>query len=144
MKLTGQQKFEALKLRYKDQVELLRFMTKLDFQIFGGYTTLQLALGSWLSQHTIAVPLAKVGILLVDLALALIAGILLYNDFRRRKEVVSTIKNINAALGYSEPNVYLEGKVLNAETAFRPWAHFYILGVIVCFLGIILLIFKAV
>ena len=50
-KMSDDQKFEALKMRYEDHVELLRFMTTLDFKIFGGYMTLQLLVGSWLGEH---------------------------------------------------------------------------------------------
>ncbi len=46
MELTEEHKFEALKLKYTDHVELLRFITKLDVQLFSGYITIQLALGA--------------------------------------------------------------------------------------------------
>jgi hypothetical protein len=52
--LNHEEKFEALKMLHDNQAELLRFMTALDFKIFGGYITLQLALGSWLAEHTIS------------------------------------------------------------------------------------------
>ena len=142
MKLTSQQKFEALKICYKSHVDTLRFMTKIDFQIFGGYMTLQLVLGSWLSQNTLPTCFSQTGILFVDLALSFIACILLYNDYRRRKEVVDTLTNINQALGYTEPNIYIVGKTLMTETIFRPWAYFYILGIVVGLFGIVLIIFK--
>ena len=34
-KMSDDQKFEALKMRYEDHVELLRYMTTLDFQSHG-------------------------------------------------------------------------------------------------------------
>ena len=95
MELDKNQKFESLKMRYKDHVELLRFMTKLDVQIFSGYITVQLALGAWIAANPIKGCWTKLGIILIDLVLAAIAFMLLHKDAKRRTEVVGIIKNIN-------------------------------------------------
>lgn len=97
--------FEALKMRYEDQVELLREITKLDLQIFSGYLTLQIALGGWLIAHPLQSLMMQIGMLLIDAALAAIAGYLHYSHFHRRREAVDTIKNLNRALGFTEQGI---------------------------------------
>ena len=140
--LGDEQKFEALKMRYKDQVELLRYMTTLDFRIFGGYITLQLLLGSWLSQHSPAAFSARIGVAAIDLALTIVATALLHNEFKLRTEVVATLKNIAVALRFSEEDVYITPGTLNAPTKFRAWRHWYLLGIVVAFCGIVFLLFS--
>lgn len=139
--LSDDQKFEALKMRYEDHVELLRFMTALDFQIFGGYITLQLLVGSWLGEHAPDTTVARVGIAIIDAALTLVAAALIHNNYMRRTEVVATLKNIATALCFNESGTYLTGRALNAPTAFRAWRHWYWLGIFVAFVGILLLLF---
>ena len=135
--------FEALKLRYEDQVTLLRTLTALDLQIFTGYITIQTVLGGWLTQYPVSSILLKIGLLFIDLTLSGVAGWLLYNDYKRRIEVVATIKNLNEALGYTKPNIYLQGKAINATTKFRPWVYGYIVGVVTGALGVSLIIFAS-
>jgi len=139
--LDQEKKFEALKLRYTDHVELLRTMTKLDLEIFGGYITLQLALGSWLSQNYPKHLWGKLGILLIDLALSVIAFVLLRNSAKRRVEAVETLMNIQSALGYDRVGVYLPDKAINADYTYRPWKHWFYLGIAAGFAGIIILLF---
>lgn len=133
--------FEALKLRYEDQVALLRTLTTIDWQVFTSYITIQVVLGSWLIQHPIDNTLLRVGLAVIDLTLAGIAGWLLYNNYKRRIEVVGTVKNLNEALGFTKPNIYLQNKAINAPTVFRPWVYGYLVGVITGALGVGLIIF---
>lgn len=145
MQLNTQQKFEALCLCYKSHTKLLRFMTKNDFQIFGGYMTLQILLGGWLNQKPSLITeneIARAGILLIDFVLSLIVAFLLFKDYLRRKEVVKVMENLKSALGYSEQNTYLRNKVLIEDTPYHRWVYTYIFGVFVSFLGIFLLIFS--
>lgn len=144
MQLTDDQKFEALKLRYTDHVELLRFMTKLDVQIFSGYITVQLALGAWIGSHPINGCWPKIGIILIDLVLAAIASKLLYNDFRRREEVVGIIRNINEALNFDTKGAYLPDKPINVETKTRPWFLWFMFGIIFGVIGIIMVAFGGI
>ena len=94
--------FEAVKLRYTDQVELLRSLTQFDFKIFTAFFTVQLVLGGWLSAHPVPTLWMKVGFILIDFSLGLLSIRLLYNQHCRRQEVVGTIKNCNEALGYTK------------------------------------------
>ncbi len=144
MDLSEEQKFGALKLRYNDHVELLRSMTKLDVQIFIGYITLQLGLGAWLATNRPEDPFARFGILLIDIVLAVIASKLLYNDYLRRKEVVSIIKNINEALGYDKSGIYLDDKPINVPTVTRPWWKWFLYGIISGVVGIVMVLFGKV
>jgi len=144
MELTEDQKFEALKLRYTDHVELLRFMTKLDVQVFSGYITIQLALGAWLATHPISGILPKTGIILIDIVLAVIATKLLWNDYQRRKEVVGIIKNINDALCFNKKGAYLPESPINVKTETRPWHTWFFIGIAVGVLGIIMVTFGGI
>jgi hypothetical protein len=141
--LTDEQKFDALKMRYKDQVKLLRYMTTLDFRIFGGYITLQILLGAWLGAHPPGKPMACAGIAAIDLALAIVAAVFLENDYKRRTEVAATLKNIAVALRFSEDDAYLRPGPLNVSTRSRAWRHWYRLGLFLAFFGIVLLLISA-
>lgn len=133
--------FEALKTRYEDQVTLLRSITQLDSQLFTGYMTLQLALGAWLSSHPLTRLRMQVGLLLIDLTLCFITSWFLYGSYKRRLEIVTTIKNICDALGFTEKGIYLREKAINPETRLRAWGYWYIAGVWVTAVGIVLIIF---
>jgi hypothetical protein len=141
MELTGEQKFDALKLRYTDHVELLRSITKLDVQIFSGHITVQLALGAWLATHSINGYWPKIGVMLIHIVLATIASKLLYKDYLRRKEVVAIIKNINMALGFDSKGIYLPNISINVPTQTRPWFPWFLVGIAVGVLGIMLVVF---
>jgi hypothetical protein len=130
--------FDALRLNFEHQVQNLRYITRLDLQVFGGYLTLQLALGGWLSQAKLPNPQAKVGMLLIDLALAVIAAKLLLNSSQRRKEVVATLRNLN-----EERGAYLEDRAINAPTKLRLWLPWYLAGIAVVFVGVCLVILAA-
>ncbi len=144
MELDNNQKFEALKLRYDDHVELLRSMTKLDVQIFSGYITVQLALGAWITANPIQGCWAKIGLIIIDLVLAVIAAKLLYNDYKRRNEVVGIIKNINDALSFNTPGYYLPEKAINVQTTTRPWFRWFLIGIIFGVIGIVMVTFGAI
>jgi hypothetical protein len=144
MELTEEQKFEALKLRYADHVELLRFMTKLDVQLFSGYITLQIALGAWIATHPINGIWPKIGIILIDVVLAGIASKLLWNDYKRREEVVGIIKNINEALNFNTSGAYLSDSPINVQTETRPWHKWFLIGIATGVLGIIMVTFGGV
>ena len=144
MELTEEQKFEALKLRYADHVELHRFITKLDVQLFIGYIAVQLALGAWLATHTINGSWPKIGIVLIDIAFAVIVSRLFWNDYKRREEIVGIIKNINEALNFNKSGVYLADFPINVQTEPRPWHKWFFAGIAVGILGIIIVTFGGV
>jgi hypothetical protein len=110
-------RFEAAKIRYENQTDLLKRLTELDLRIFTGYITIQLLLGSWFSVHPLTSLIAKIGLMLIDIVLAVIAGALLYNTSRRRLEVVETLKNLSEAFGFSTEGVYIKTKPLCTESA---------------------------
>lgn len=134
--------FQALKMRYEDQVELLRTITQLDLKIFSGYLTLQVALGAWLITHPLGVMTMKVGIFIIDLGISAIATYLFYSHLHRRREAVDTIKNLNAAFGFTTPGVYVAQKSINAPPPkIRPFWLAHLAGIIVSTAGIALIIF---
>ena len=137
--------FESLKCRFENQTELLYRMTLIDLRIFTAYITLQLALGAWIATNgsNISDTVVKIGLLIIDLVLGGITAALIYNNYRRRKEVVGIVKNCNSALGYETKGTYLEGEKLNVETKFRPWAGWYFIGIVFGCLGIALVLFSA-
>lgn len=130
--------FEALKLRYEDQVHLMRALTEIDHRLVTAFFTLQLALGAWLVSQVAIAPRLQWGLGAIDLALAAIFLKLLYNNHCRRQEVADTIASVNEALGFNEPGVYLEGKPLNPAYDRRYWFKWYVVAVIVSSVGVLL------
>jgi hypothetical protein len=135
--------FEALKLEYETQIQLLRFLTNLDLRIIAGYITIQLVLGSWLLENPVTERVQIRGLLLIDFVVAVLAAILVRNTYLRRKEVVEVIKNLNDALGYNTPGVYLEDRAIHVPTTFRPWRGIYWTAITLGFIGIVLIMYGA-
>ena len=135
--------FEALKLRYEDQVALLRTLTDVDFKIFTAFFTLQLLLGSFLATQPALIPKLQWGLAAIDAVLAALSVKLLHNNHCRRQEIADTISNINAALGFAEPGIYIESLPLNPPYTRRYWFKWYFFGVVVSSLGIALVPFRA-
>ena len=125
LELTNEQKFQAVLARFRDHVEILRAITQIDLQVLGGFMTLQLALAAWLVDHPPKTCPIKVGLLLLSGILTALSLNLLYNSYRRRKEVVASLKNTKAVLRFGEKGVYLQDKALDAKMPFRPWLPLY-------------------
>ncbi len=134
-------KFEAIKYRHEDQSRLLQFISNLENQLYGGFLTIQLAFGGFLAQVKIEDLFAKVGLFIIDITISFVCIKLLYNYYRRRKEVAETIKNCNAALGFDEKDVYLKDKIINASSLFRPSFLWFSIGLIATVIGIFLILF---
>lgn len=135
--------FEALRCRFENQTEQLHRITLIELRVFSGYITLQLALGAWLATHQdkLAGVTARIGLMGIDLVLAVVAGALLYVSFKRRKEITGIVRNWHKALGYETEGVYLDGATLNVPTQFRTWAGWYFLGIGSALAGIGLVLF---
>ena len=128
-------------MRYVDHVELLRMMTKLDLEIFGGYMAIQLALGSLFLTKTAKFGwLTALGILILDAALAMIAWVLLRNNALRRKEAIGTLKNVMTAMGFYQEGAYLADKAINEPGKVRLWGPWYRIGVLVGYVGLALIV----
>jgi hypothetical protein len=140
--LDDTQKFEALKLRYEDQVVLLRTLTEIDHRLVTAFFTLQLALGGWLATSEKLLAHLQIGITVLDLGIAAIFLVLLSHNHKRRQEVASTIENINDALGFEKKDKYLVGKSINPKHERRYWLPWYIVGVVLSTLGLLLVIYR--
>jgi hypothetical protein len=134
--LTSDQRFQALLARFQDHVEILRALTTLDLQIIGGFMTLQLALAAWLIDHTPKTAVARGGMVFLSGILTALTAKLLYNDYRRRKEVVQSLSHAKAVLGFDRPDTYLQEKPLDAPTVFRPWWPWYLVACVLTFLAV--------
>lgn len=135
--------FDALKLQFETQTLLLRTLTDIDLRIFTGYITVQLLLGGWLSRYSPQNLWLKMGIFVIDLTLTGIAYWLLNNNYMRRKEAATTVGNLNEALGFMEPGIYIQGKAVNAPTSFRPWVYGYRIGLLAGVIGIMFILFPS-
>jgi len=102
--------------------------------------TLQIALGGFISQFEFSMS-AKIGVILLDIALSSVCFFLLYFNHKRRIEIVATIKNCNTALGYETLNVYIKDKALNVQSKSISWIWMYFAGIICSIAGIVLLLF---
>jgi hypothetical protein len=141
--LSPDQRFEALRMRYEDHVELLRMMTGLDLQLFSGVMAIQLALGGWLATNPVATCPPLVGVIALDGALVFFGAVLLRNNALRRKEAVVTLKNVMIALGFYRADFYVQGITINAAGGFRLWGPWYIGGMVVAYVGLILVAVSA-
>jgi hypothetical protein len=133
--------YETIVISGAGHTELLRFISTLDLQIFGGYITLQLGLGSWMADHRPHALTAKIGVVIIDGTLALVAGKLLHKNFKRRTEVVETLGNINKVLHFNEVGAFSPDHSILSPTKFRPWLRWYIFAICVAYIGIFLLLF---
>ena len=132
------QKFDAVLARFQDHTEVLRALTNGDLQLFGGYITLQLGVTAWIAEHSMDSVVHGLGLFLVDLSLAVIAHVLLRNNWRRRREIIDNLGNTIAALRFREPNVYLEGASLDNPPTPRLWYRWYRFGIWAGFVGFVI------
>lgn len=133
--------FEAVKLRFESQTELLHRLTQIDLRVFSGFITLQLVLGAWLATHGgDLISELKLGLGVIDGGMAFVVYSLLHNNALRRNEVVENLENCKVSLGYNTPGVYLEGKALDTEMEFRPWKYYYYVGIAVSLVGVFLVL----
>ncbi len=137
-----EKRFDVLKLRYDDQVSLLRKLTDVDLQVFSGYLTVSLAFGSWLSQQQPLDYLALIGLAVIAAVLAISTTVMLLFNFKRRVEVVATVKNLNEAFGFEAAGAIIPDKKVNATTVFRPWRSVYYLCISSVFFGLSLLLYS--
>jgi hypothetical protein len=133
-------KFEAVKYRHEDQAKLLQYMTTIEHQLFRGFLTVQLVFGGFLTQFKVEDISARIGLFIIDLALAFVCLKLLHKSYLRRKEVQATIKNCNTALGFDQPDIYLK-EPINATSVARPWFPNFFTGVVATMIGILLILF---
>jgi hypothetical protein len=139
---TPDRKLTAALHEHKSQVDLLRHQTGLDLRIFGGYISLQLAVGSWIATHPIPNLKARLGMGAIDLALCALAAVILWRNSVRRGQVVAIVRRLNEALGYTQPDVYLKGRALHENHPFVPWFPYYLVGIGVGLLGVTLVLFQ--
>jgi hypothetical protein len=137
-----EQRFEALRIRFEDQARLLTTMTDLDLRIFGGYISIQLALGGWLGQQESTKIWAAIGIAIIDLAMAAIAGVMLRHNAVYRTEVVTNIKNAMDAFEFTRSGAYLHDRPLNSMGPTRRWAPLFYVGILAGYIGLLLVIFS--
>jgi len=138
-------KFEALKLRYEDQVEFLRSNSAFNFRILSGFFAIQILIGGWIFKYPAINIYYKVGLAIIDIIMGIISIIFLSNLFNRRKEAIDTVKNINEALGFTVKDAYLNCKTINAESATSRWTWFisYIICIIVAIIGFLIILFAS-
>lgn len=134
--------FEALKLRYEDQVALLRSLTEIDHRIFTAFFALQLALGGWLATQAAVAERVQWGLASIDFTLAALSVKLLFNNHCRRQEVAATISNLNEALGFNAIGSYLLDRALNPEYKRRYWFKWYVVGVVAAYFGLMLVLMR--
>mgnify|MGYP000144139916 CR=1 FL=1 len=126
MELSSDQKFQALTLRYQDQVELHRMLTNNVWKIFVAYSSFQMVLGAWLVSSEVLYDVSSsYSLLVIDFSITLIAYKILGHQHERRQEVTRTIQNLNEAFEFNVEGVYLPGKALNPEYHRRYWLKRY-------------------
>ena len=79
-------RLEILRMGYQNQLEYLRMMSDLDLKLFTGYITLQIVLGGWLAKSPVEGLSIKVGLMVIDLAMAFIGIVAFRVNQERRAE----------------------------------------------------------
>jgi len=129
-------KLEILRIGFDNQVQYLRMMSEVDLKIFSGYITIQLLVASWLAKYTLASITLKAGIIIIDLAFAVLAIIAFHVNQKRRKEAVSVLTNLCEALGFTVQGVFLPGKAIQTSLPMRPWTNWYYTAVVLAAIGV--------
>ena len=142
MTLKPEQKFEAALARFQDHTELLRALTSIDLQVLGGCVTLQFAVAAWVADHPPTHAVGRWGLLFMAFVVTSLATKLLYNNYRRRKEVVDSLGRTKAFLQFGERGAYLPENPLDADAIFRPWWWWYMIAVWSAFASIGFVIFS--
>lgn len=135
--------FEALKLRYKDQVEFLRSNSLFNFRVLSGFFAIQILIGGWILKYPPINMSFRIGLLIMDVVMAIISIIFLINLFKRRKEAIDTVRNINEALGFTVKGAYLDCNTINAEPMTSRWTWFiaYIICILISVAGFLMILF---
>jgi hypothetical protein len=116
----------TLLARYTQQAEHLRHLDGWDLKVTSGFLTVQIILAGWLSLHTDHTLSQRFAISVIDLSLLIACLGSLLGSKRRRKEVRTTILNINDALGLYTAGRYLADRAINPEppTVGIRWYEF--------------------
>lgn len=140
IQIDTKQKIELIRYRHEDQARLLTKLSDMDLKIFSGFLTLELVFGSFLLTQNICSWIIKITMIFFQLTLCFVCGWVLYYNFKRRKEVVKTIKNCNEFLGFNESKAYLENGKIDLDTKPRSWFPIYSIGILASFLAVAILI----
>lgn len=134
---------EILLAKYADHTEDLRHRAKLDINFLTGYISANFIIGGFLFKNPLDKTSNKVSFLIFTFSLTVSILILIINNTRTRKEVIKIIQNINEALKFYKPNVYLSNE-LNPDTFKKPkfWYPIYIFLICFTFIGQLLIIFS--
>jgi hypothetical protein len=136
-------KLERLKLAFENQTSYLALFTTVDFKLFVGYITLQLAFAGWMVTSTLGKTFNSIhcGLLLVDFAIAVAAWGLLNKNHSRRDDEIGKLRNICEALGYHKPGEFLSnGEPLFKRTISRPSLKWYRFVIVTIWVGVTLVL----
>ena len=135
-------RLEILRMGYQNQLEYLRMMSDLDLKLFTGYITLQIVLGGWLAKSPVEGLSIKVGLMVIDLAMAFIGIVAFRVNQERRAEAARVLGNLADALGFTVPGVFLPDRPIQESVPIRPWTRMYYFTVAVGVVGIALITFS--
>lgn len=127
MNLSENQKFEALKLRYTDQVEVLRHMKQNEFRLVFGFLTLQLILCAFVLKAENPIGITQVVAIGALDSFAGIALTVMFCDYKKRRtEVVDTIRSIMTVFEFYTEGAYAEKITINPPTPkMTDWSNWY-------------------
>ena len=124
-KLDPQSKFEALKMRFEQQTELLRYMRQMDLTILTGFLTIQAVGAGRLLEHPLKWGAPLAGMAIFDVSLLGCVIFILYQHFARRNVEVEKLRAVREALGFYEKDVYLPGRAIEERRSSTLAANWY-------------------
>ena len=134
---------DVLLAHYTEQAAGLRDVYNYEFKWFSGYLTLQLALAGWLTAHPINGQLQRIGIFCANIALLIVCTGMINGLRSRRREIRTTIRNINTALGFYEVGAYVQGIAISPEPPSARRFLWHMSGCLIGFAGSTITLFAS-
>jgi hypothetical protein len=129
------ERHEALKLAFESRNAELRAESEIAYKLMAGFVTLEVGLATWLAEHPPGTRAGRWGIFLLNGLLGGVLWVFICRNYGRRREIMTTIRNVAEVWGLTKPGVYLEGRAIYADPYPYSWRFPYLAVIILFCLG---------
>lgn len=133
-------KREILTLAFDNQTQYVRLIDRDELRILGGFLTLQLVLGGWLSESPPTERSIAGGFFIIDLAFSIVAANFLRMNNKRKQRAVDTLGNIVEAIGFTEKVQFPVGRKIMEPPKSRTALSGHMIAIGASVFGIALII----